>query len=128
MPHRQQQAVDRREGLQGDRQGKQDTAYKPQDTWQTAGQTVDVFCLCAMLRTLMTVKIYRKDSGGNDGEAGRGGGRHLAARDVISSGRQNAFVIKQRNAPKSSPRGAMSNGNEEIGKGKGEGEHQSVAS
>lgn len=56
--------------MQGDGQGKQDTAYKPQDTWQTDGQTVDVFCLCAMLRTLMTVKIYRKDSAGNDGEEG----------------------------------------------------------
>lgn len=101
--------------MQGDRQGKQDTAYKPQDTWQTDGQTVDVFCLCAMLRTLMTVKIYRKDSTGNVAEeGGRGRGRHLAARDVISSGRQNAFVIKQRNAPKSSPRGAKSNDKGEM--------------
>lgn len=53
--------------------------------------------------------------------AGRGGGRHLAARDVISSGRQNAFVIKQRNAPKSSPRGAKSNDKGEMCKGEGEG-------
>lgn len=37
-------------------------------------------------------------------------GHHLAARDVISSGRQNAFVIKQRNAPKSSASGSKSNG------------------
>lgn len=65
-------------GVQGDRQGKQDTAYKPQDTWQTEGQTVDVFCLCAMLRTLMTVKIYRKDS------TGRGGGGDVTWQHVMS--------------------------------------------
>lgn len=62
MPHRQQGAGVRKGGVQGDSRGKQDTAYRPQDTWQTDGQTVDVFCLCAMLRTLMTVKIYRKHS------------------------------------------------------------------
>lgn len=66
-------------GVQGDRQGKQDTAYKPQDTWQTEGQTVDVFCLCAMLRTLMTVKIYRKDSRENDGGSGKGRGASLGS-------------------------------------------------
>lgn len=41
----------------------------------------------------------------------------MAARDVISSGRQNAFVIKQRNAPKNSPRGAKSNDKGEMCKG-----------
>lgn len=37
-------------------------------------ETVDVFCLCAMLRTLMTVKIYRKHSVAKEKGRGRGGG------------------------------------------------------
>lgn len=46
---------------------------------------------------------------------GPGMEHHLAARDVISSDRQNAFVIKQRNAPKNVASG-KARGREEAGR------------